>query len=163
MKKSIILSVILGIASVSLVSCSKKDEFIGSWQAVTPTDITKELPAAATASSLISISFGPDNNGEGDVFLSSLIDVTQGLDETPEILSPYEVSVAATASIQGKWMFEDDDDLILVFDNNSFNVDVDKNGVTFRQNVLTGNQSPASDSLTTATAEIWKSQLSKAM
>lgn len=166
MKKNFTLLAGAGLVILAMVSCTKRDEFVGSWQALNPTDISSQLPASANATSLMSVTFGPNTDGQGgDVFISSIISATQSLDETPGVVSPYEVSVAATATINGKWAYESDDDydLILVLDQNSLNVNVDKDGVTFRENDLTGNQVPASDSLTVATANLWKGQIISAM
>lgn len=158
----------IGCASVLLlacVSCNKSDEFVGTWQMVNPSDITAQIPAAANATSLQTITFEPSENGSGEVFFSSLIDVTQAVDATPELVSPYEVSVAATATIKGTWTYygNDRDDLLISFDRNTLNVNVDPSGVTFRQNTLTNQQLPVTDSITTATANLWKQQITSAL
>lgn len=91
---------------MSLASCSRKAEFIGEWTATAPTDISAQIPSAATASSLVSINF-MDNNQQtgGSVTLSSLIDLTQAVHgDSMAIDQPYEVSVAATANVGGTWL-----------------------------------------------------------
>lgn len=165
MKKNLTLFAAASFAIISVASCSKKDEFVGSWQAKNPTDITKQVPAAASASSLISISFSPAINGQGDVTIASIIDATQSVDETPDLISPYEVDVAATATISGKWSYEsgDDDDLLLTLDPSTFNVNVDSSGVSFRQNIVTDTQQPVTDSLTAVTVNLWKQQFTSVM
>ncbi|MCM1505480.1 MAG: hypothetical protein NC127_09825 [Muribaculum sp.] len=150
-----------------LSSCSKKAEFIGSWTATNPTDITSKVPSAATASSLVSINF-MDNAGNtgGSVTLSSIIDVTQPVSGDAVMMDDsYEVSVAATANVGGTWIYKGDDrdELLLSFDMSTLNVNVDKNGVSFTQNVLTGAQQPQLDSLTETTATRWKQELTRAL
>jgi len=156
---------LLGI--VSLPSCSGKAEFIGTWTATNPTDITAKVPAAATASSLVSISF-MDNaqNTGGSVTISNILDVTQAVEgDSMSLDQPYEVNVAATANVGGTWIYKGDDrdELLLSFDLSTLNVNIDKNGVSFTQNVLTGAQQPQIDSLTTSTIAAWKHELTRAI
>lgn len=165
MKKYFALFAGAAFLAVAMSSCSKNDEFVGSWQSVSPVDITRQLPEAANGTSLVSVTFGPNTGQGGDFEMSSLVEATQGIVENPGYVAGYEVSVAATATISGKWMYEpgEDDDLIINFDQNSFKVDVDKDGVTFRQNQIDGVQEPVTDSLTTVTVNLWKQQISSAM
>ena len=152
---------------VSLASCSNKAEFIGEWTATAPSDIAAQIPSAATASSLVSINF-IDNAHQtgGSATLSSLIDITQSVQgDSTTIEQPYEVSVAATANVGGTWLYkgDDHDELLLTFDLSTLNVNIDKNGVTYTQNVLTGAQQPQLDSLTTSTVAAWKQELTRAI
>lgn len=164
MKKLPVLAAV-GVLIAALTSCSKSNDFVGSWQSMHPTDISRQLPGAANGSALISISFGQNQGQGGDVQLSSIIEATQPLVENPGVNAGYEVSVAATATINGKWTYEhgDDDDLILSLDPTTLDVHVDNSGVTFRQNQIDGAQTPVTDSLTTATANMWKAQITQAM
>ncbi|MDE6300466.1 MAG: hypothetical protein K2M19_01955 [Muribaculaceae bacterium] len=163
-----LLTVVLASSLLSLSSCHKQAEFQGEWTATAPIDITSQIPQADRASSLMTISFIDDSevNG-GPVVLSSMLSINQavaagqldGLDEA------YEVDVAATASVSGKWMYKDDDrdELLLALDANTLQVNVDQNGVTFSQNLLTGAQQPEVDSLTSVTVQEWKIAITKAM
>ena len=161
MKKNLTLVAAAGMVVLALASCSKKDQFVGTWQAMSPVNISAGIPAASDAHSLTSVTFG----AQGDVMLSSIINATQPVYENYGALQGYEVSVAATATVKGKWAYVpgEDDDLVLTFDQNSLNVDVDSNGVTFRQNMTDGEQQPVTDSLTAATVAIWKQQFTSAM
>jgi len=154
----------LGLATTS---CGRDDKFVGTWTALSQSDITSELPAASSAGSLMTVQFmrGTDDRG-GSVTISSLVDINQSVRPAAGTFDqPYEVSVAATTSIGGTWMYEgdDDDELLLSLDLSTLNVIVDSNGVTFTQNILTGKQQPELDSLTAATADMWRRQLSAAM
>lgn len=167
MKTFIPALVLFGLAA-TVASCSRDDKFIGTWTSVSPENITDQVPAAATASSLPTIQFiqGAEQGKGGPVALSTIIDVTQPVNPAPGDMSQaYEVNVAATSSITGRWSYEDGDDrrLLLSFDLSSLKVNVDRNGVTFTQNMLTGAQQPQLDSLTDATADLWRMQLTAAM
>ena len=162
-----ILAAVAMSLGIVATSCGRNDKFVGTWTALSQSDITSELPAASSATSLMTIQFMPGTDGRGgSVAISSLVDITQPVDPAAGAFDqPYEVSVAATTSIGGTWMYEgdDDDELLLSLDLSSLNVTVDKNGVTFTQNLLTGKQQPELDSLTATTANLWRQQLSAAM
>lgn len=167
-KYSLIIGLGLIIGVSGLASCSKTSDFLGVWTSTTPEDITASVPAASSATSLVSISFveGTGNKDGGSVALTSIINVNQPVSGSPISMNqPYEVNVAATASLGGTWIYEEgsDDDLLLSLDLSTLKVNVDNNGVTFTQNMLTGAQQPQIDSLTTVTAELWKNQLTQAM
>lgn len=163
----IILAVAAGLG-ITAVSCGHKDKFIGTWTAISPANITNLLPAASTATSLTTMQLMPagSNDTPGSVCLSSLIDITQPVDPAAGSFDqPYEVSVAATASVCGTWHYKgnEDDELLLSLDLNSITVTVDPAGVTYTENLLTGKQQPQLGSLTAATAALWKKQLTAAM
>lgn len=167
-KYSLIIGLGLIIGASGLASCSKTTDFFGVWTSTTPEDITASVPAASSATSLVSISFveGTGNKDGGSVALTSIINVNQPVSGSPISMNqPYEVNVAATASLGGTWIYEEgsDDDLLLSLDLSTLKVNVDNNGVSFTQNMLTGAQQPQIDSLTTVTAELWKNQLTQAM
>ena len=51
--------------------------------------------------------------------------------------TPYEVHFVATASVDGRWAYDvdDDDDLLLSFDYSTIKIDVDKNKLSFAPDV----------------------------
>ena len=149
------------ISALALISCNKSNDLIGSWQSIKPTELSKYLPSSASSQAITNVTFSND----GNVLISSVINVTQPVIENPGVEAGYEVSVAATSSIEGAWSYVngDDDDIEIIFDRNSFNVDVDPTGVTFRQNIVTDAQDPVTDSLTVATVNLWKHHLSEIM
>ena len=166
MKLNNILIAGAALGMLALASCSKNDAFIGSWQAMTPADITDMLPSAANGTALTSVTFGHDADGKGgDVELTALVEASQPVVENPGLEAAYEVSVAATATVNGRWAYQpgEDDDLILTLDPASLTVNVDRDGVTFRQNRLSGVQDPVTDSLTDVTVTLWKQQITDAM
>lgn len=147
-------------------SCDGDDAFIGSWTASAPLNISADIPAASTATSLLSIDFmkGQGTSREGTFYMSSLVNATQPVtfDSVPGAAAPYDVSVSATTGIEGTWRRADDDELMMEFDMQSLKVAVDPEGVTFSQNMLTGAQQPAVDSLTQHTAAVWQRQIQTA-
>lgn len=156
-------------AALGLVatSCDGDDAFIGSWTASVPLNISADIPAASTATSLMSIDFmkGQGSSHEGTFYMSSLVNATQPVtfDSVPGTAAPYEVSVSATTGVEGTWRRADDDELMIQFDMQSLKVTVDPQNVMFSQNMLNGAQQPAVDSLTQHTAAIWQRQIQTAV
>ena len=146
-------------AIIFISSCSRTDRFAGEWMG-TPSRIMG-IPGASDATSTVSIDFAPtsDVRNGGNVFMTATIDVSQAVTGSEFSLdSPYQVDIAATASIRGRYVAEenDDDDILLHFDPSTLQVNIDPAGVTFSENILTGLQRPALDSLTTKTVDAWR-------
>ena len=151
--------------AAAVVSCGPDDAFVGSWTASAPVSMQADIPAASSASALISLDFTQEDGGNG-VYLSALINASQPVsmtDSVTGVYSPYEASVAATAGVRGTWTRSGDDDLLLAFDLSSLRVEVDPAGVMFTQNMISGVQQPAVDSLTVRTAAIWQRQIERAV
>lgn len=153
-------------ALIFISSCSRTDRFAGEWMG-TPTRMM-DIPGASDATSTISIDFAPSSDVRrgGDVLMSATIDVSQAV--TGSIISPdapYQVDVAATASIRGRYVAEDDDDddILLHLDPSTLQVNVDPAGVTFSENILTGLQRPTLDSLTMQTVDAWRVLITSAI
>jgi len=154
----------VAMLAACLSSCGNGDNFIGSWTASAPVSLQADIPAASSATSLISLDFSKGDSGNR-VYLSSLVNATQPVtfDSIASVDAPYEVSVSAVASVSGTWSRSGDDDLLLAFDLSSLKVEVDPAGVMFTQNMITGANQPAVDSLTARTAAIWRSQIERAV
>lgn len=150
-------------ALFALDSCDNRPDIIGTWTGTSSRIET--MAGSSDADATFSFTFSaPDAKAEsGDVFISALIDGNQtryGSDSTT-----YDVSIAATATIKGRWTYEDgeDDDLIIALDPSSLQVQVDPDGVAFVSDVMTDPHSPIIDSLSTVTTNEWQRTLTKAM
>lgn len=161
---------ILAVSAIALAlastACSHHTDINGAWTS-TPTRIADDIAVASEATSVLSIDFNaPKGAKSGTVTISTVIDATQPVQggTLAGFAEPYEVSVAATASISGRWSYEDsdDDDILLFLDNSTLQVNVDPNGVTYSQNLLTSAQQPMVDSLTNVTVERWRSAIRNA-
>lgn len=137
-KISTSLSCALALCGIlSLSSCSDKPKFIGSWTAHAPVSVGSQIPASSV-SSVVSLDFSDDQqNTDGVVTLSSVYDVSQSVDGDTLVGTPYEVHFVATASVDGRWAYDvdDDDDLLLSFDYSTIKIDVDKNKLSFAPDV----------------------------
>lgn len=146
----------LFVASASISSCSKQEQFAGQWQGA-PENIQIQGAANATATVTLDFAPAPGQKGQGNVNISAVINASwpatsDGIDRA------YQANIVATASASGRYVAEDKDydDIILSLDPSTFAVNVNRDGITYAENVLTGVQQPVLDSLTTTTAERWR-------
>ena len=155
--------------SASFSSCSERQELSGAWVGVSTR--IDGLANVSRADYVPTIDFGtPDQATKegGPVSISATIDVAQAVSSADPAarLQPYEVSVAATASMTGRYVFKEhsgDDDIIVSLDPSSLKVFVDPSGVAFNADMLSGRQKPEIDSLTAVTAQAWTRELTAAM
>lgn len=136
------------------VSCSNYDNVEGSWQGA-PTRL--DVPGTAQATCTATFTFRPGaEKSEGDAVVSAVIDLTdpataplQGLEAT------WEASVGATATMTGRYCMHDDD-ITLYLNPASLQVNVDPDGVAYRNNIADGTPAPVTDSLTALAAEHYR-------
>lgn len=167
MQKKLILAAAAAAAIAALSSCNATPKFLGQWVSDETIQIQNELPSAVRATTQYTFDFSaaPGSNMTGPVSFSSTIEIIQMVDNDTTIQVPYQVNVAAATSVTGDWNYTEagDDDLVLTFDMSSLSVEVDPDGVTFSQDLLTGAQQPVIDSLTAVTAERWKTEITTAI
>ncbi len=146
------------VAATAFSSCRPATRLDGQWMG-NPERIA-HLSGASDATATMTLSFDQPEKTGGTVMLSAVIDIQQGISSftTDEPYAPYETSVTATANATGRFTFTDDDkeDIAISIDPDSFTLTVDPSGVTFAQNIITGQQQPVLDSLAASTAEKWK-------
>lgn len=144
-------------ALVLLASCSDNVPFVGSWTASAPADVTRGIQSATSATSLVKIEFLENQQKtDGPVTLSCSYDIV-ATDGGPG--APVETFLTATASVNGTWTFDvdDDDDLLLTFDYSTVGVTVNPQDISFKN---VGRQQV--DSLTQAAAGAWKHEINRA-
>ena len=147
------LSAALVCSLACLTACSGHPDVEGQWTgqptklAQTGTeDVSGILVNSQVATNMI---FTPSegDSSKGSVTLNSDVTVMDEIGPNDLIVQTYELSVAATTSIQGTYTFIDDDDMAVVFDNSTLVVNVDPKAVTFNMNAITGGQDPQLDTL----------------
>ena len=117
------------------------------------------------ATSLLKIDF-VDNLQKtgGAVTLNSDINVTRTIDaDSLSQGQPYEVKFAATASVDGTWSYDIDDDVLLALDLAKLKIDLDGSKVTFTQPAATVVPQAHLDSLATKYIDTWKRDLTGAV
>lgn len=157
MKKALLIFAAAG--SLLLTSCDNREKIEGAWES---SPMKLDVPGTATSSATISYVFGQD----GSVTLSSDINLTEPVNrQVDEALMEYQVSVSATASIQGKWQYvqDENDEVVIVLDDNSFTLNIDPDAVTFSQNILDGQQTPETETMKQQAIEKYTAMLTPAM
>lgn len=151
--------IIAAICGLVITSCDNRAKIEGSWES---SPVKLDLAGTATSSATLCYTF----NQDGSMSLTSDINLTEPMNSQADgVLMEYQASVAATASIQGTWQYapDENDEVIITLDNNSFSIDVDPAAVTFSQNVLDGAQTPEVETMKKQAVERYQKMLTPAM
>lgn len=156
MKKSILAIAALA-AALGLASCDSRPDVAGSWAG------EAELPIDGALSSYTRVVY--DLNADGTAQASYAIDFSKPLPQSLEIVTPYQASVTASATISGtwQWLADEDDELAMAFDPSTLVVSVDPMALEMRANVITDEQAPVLDSLRPQVASIYQAELEHAI
>lgn len=146
------LSVLL---SVIFSACDSKPDVEGTWvgtmQQLSPTGQEGVTGPLVNSSVVTRIQFlpMPSDSIDGKIVLMSDISAQDEIAEYNGVSLdvPYEVSVAASSSIEGTYKFADDDDIAIFLDNSTLQVTIDPKAVKFTSNALTGQQNPEIENL----------------
>lgn len=153
------LLIFAAICGLVITSCDNRAKIEGSWES---SPMKLDLAHTATSSATLCYTF----NQDGSMTLTSDINLTEPMNRQADgILMEYQASVAATASIQGTWQYapDENDEVIITLDNNSFSINVDPAAVTFSQNVLDGAQTPEVETMKQQAVERYQTMLTPAM
>lgn len=153
------LLIFAAICGLAVTSCDNRAKIEGSWES---SPVKLELAGTATSSATLCYTF----NQDGSMTLTSDINLTEPMNRQADgVLMEYQASVAATASIQGTWQYapDENDEVIITLDNNSFSINVDPAAVTFSQNVLDGAQTPEVETMKQQAVERYQTMLTPAM
>lgn len=145
----------LGVTT-AVSSCSKNQRIYGRWMGE-PQNII--LSGTADAVSTMSFDFAPEEKKDGGkVSVNATIAIVEPMSGLQGLDLQFQANIAATASIDAKYVYEDDedDDLILVFDPSTLKVNIDPNDVVLSDNALTSAEKPSLDSLTAVAIERWR-------
>lgn len=146
------------VASVlAFAACDRRPNVEGAWQG----NIDCPIPGAATSTTNATYVFYQD----GKVSASYAIDFTKPLPQIQDMVTPYEASIAASASVEGSWEYvrDEDDELALSFDLSTLIVDIDPDALVMRANIITDEQSPKIDSLRPQIAGYYKQEVETAI
>lgn len=150
MKKGFKTLMIGLMAAGMLTACSEESrlakQVTGSW-ASSPERIAD--PSAISASMVRILDFVKDSDSAGgQLVMSGLITVNSTVNATsPTINTPISYSASGVATVQGEWAAHDDDEIILMLDPATFNLQVDPQAVVLDYNLIDGNSQATTDSL----------------
>lgn len=152
-----LLSLAALVAAIGLSSCSSRPDVAGSWAGVTDLNIE----GASTSFTRVVYDLNPD----GSAAASYAIDFTKALPQSTQIVTPYQTSVSATATISGswQWLVDENDELALTFDPSTLTVIVDPQALEMRTNVITDEQAPELENLRPQIAGIYQADIENAI
>lgn len=156
MKKTL-LALAVAAATFGLSSCDSRPDVAGSWTG----EANVPIEGAATSYSRVIY----DLNADGGAVATYNIEFTKALPQSTQIMSAYQTSVSATATISGtwQWLADEDDELALAFDASTLTVSVDPQALEMRANVITDEQAPELDSLRPQIASLYQADIEQAI
>lgn len=110
----------LGVAALFAACGQENRNPVGKWETAAPETVTQTISGATSATRTLTFDFvAPAADTTGSFTLTADYDITAPADSTSA-----PVSYKATASINGTWTrdADDDDDYLLTFDRNSLSV-----------------------------------------
>lgn len=132
------LIVLSALCMIGMTGCDNRENIQGEWQS---SAIKLDLPNTATSTATMTYTF----NADGSVTLASEINITEPLSPvTIDTTVPYMASVSATSSISGTWQYakNENDEVVIVLDDNTFNLNIDPDAVEISVNELTNTEVP---------------------
>lgn len=146
---------------IGLSSCDNRVNIQGEWQSST---IKLDLPNTATSTATMSYTF----NSDGSVTLASEINITEPLSPITidnSNIEPYMASVSATSSISGTWQYakDENDEVVIVFDDNTFQLNIDPEAVEISVNETTDTEVPTNVDMKAAVVQRYKALLTPEM
>lgn len=156
MKKALLALAVVA-AACGLSSCDSRPGVAGSWAGET------NLPIDGAATSYTRVVY--DLSAEGNAVATYTIDFTKALPQSTQIVSAYQTSISATATINGtwQWLADENDELALAFDASTLSVNIDPEALEMRANVITDEQAPELDSLRPQIAGIYRADVENAI
>ena len=146
---------------IGMSSCDNRVNIQGEWQSST---IKLDLPNTATSTATMSYTF----NSDGTVDLASEINITEPLSPVTidnSNIEPYMASVSATSSISGTWQYakDENDEVVIIFDDNTFQLNIDPEAVEISVNEATDTEVPTNVDMKAAVVQRYKALLTPEM
>ena len=163
--KKIFASIAAALMILGLSSCDSRQalakDINGSWSA-SPDKITETEFMTTGVIRIVDFIKAPSQAG-GDLTMSSLVSVSSQLPPTDSITQPVNMTASGVASIRGTWAANDDDEIIIVLDPETFSVQVDPSAVVLNVNTLTGQNTPDLASMKPGVVEMVRNQINTAV
>ena len=150
---------------IGLSSCDGRQtlakEINGSWSA-SPDRITETAAMSTGVIRIINFVRTPSEAG-GDLIMSSLVSVSSQLPRTDSVAQPVSMTASGIASIRGTWAAQDDDEIIVVLDASTFNVEVDSSAVVLTSNYVFNESTSDLATLKPSAVEMVRNQITQAV
>lgn len=157
---------LVGVVFLLLLgACTHLPQIAGTWQGQPAPFYTRgaNIAIGKNTQSLVTnqVTFTPtaENAADGTITLDGEVLLQEELPCCEGIIEPYQLNVSATASVTGKYHFDDDDEVIVILNMNSLDVIVDPDAVVYSEDMVTTKQLPNIDSLRPALAVKYQQRL----
>lgn len=166
MKKLFFAALGILTMTIGLTACNEKEKLAkdvaGTWS-TTQMTFFNDAQGQASGGDVITFEIDSENKTGGVVNVASTISLSRGADALTPADQPYSLSVAAMASVSGRWEAIDDDEIRIDFDANTLKVSVDPEAVALIANPLSGASQSEVDSLRPQMAQFYQTELTNAM
>lgn len=166
MKHLLLNMALAGALVAGLASCDSKSklasEVAGTWTTEQQT-ISNDAQGITSGNDVISFQVNDKDKRGGDVSIASTLSLTHAANALTPANEPFSTTVAATASISGKWIAVDDDDIVITLDANSLKVSVDPDAVALTANPMSEMTQSKIDSLRPQMAQFYQTELTNTM
>ena len=163
--KKIFGTIAAAMMMIGLSSCDGRQtlakEINGSWSA-SPDRITETAAMSTGVIRIINFVRTPSEAG-GDLIMSSLVSVSSQLPRTDSVAQPVSMTASGIASIRGTWAAQDDDEIIVVLDASTFNVEVDSSAVVLTSNYVFNESTSDLATLKPSAVEMVRNQITQAV
>lgn len=163
--KKIFGTIAAAMMMIGLSSCDGRQtlakEINGSWSA-SPDRITETATMSTGVIRIINFVRTPSEAG-GDLIMSSLVSVSSQLPRTDSVAQPVSMTASGIASIRGTWAAQDDDEIIVVLDASTFNVEVDSSAVVLSSNYVFNESTSDLATLKPSAVEMVRNQITQAV
>lgn len=163
--KKIFGTIAAAMMMIGLSSCDGRQtlakEINGSWSA-SPDRITETATMSTGVIRIINFVRTPSEAG-GDLIMSSLVSVSSQLPRTDSVAQPVSMTASGIASIRGTWAAQDDDEIIVVLDASTFNVEVDSSAVVLTSNYVFNESTSDLATLKPSAVEMVRNQITQAV
>ncbi|MCC8070206.1 MAG: hypothetical protein LIO90_00185 [Bacteroidales bacterium] len=137
------------LATLALASCDDAsrlaDKIQGTWSGA-PQRLTDNLSNELTV--VNNYTFTLDNGTKGGTFmLTAMVSATGAINNAQGIDQPFSLTAAGSATATGTWQATDGDEIAIIIDPQSIDVEVDPESVVLSNNMLTNVTTASTDSL----------------
>lgn len=131
-----IVAVLLSLASCNPVS-SLAGKIEGSWSGV-PIRLSNTESGLMTGTD--NVVFIRSGVRDGDVEIATMVSFSKVLNSESSIVIPLTVTISAVTNAKGRWIVTDDDEMSVMIDTSTIEVDVDPSGVVLDTSVSGGDE-----------------------
>ncbi len=166
MKKFLTFALLIG-SLLSFTSCNEKAKLAsavtGSWSGSAERVDTPDAKTTTTVTRYFTFTTDAGSKTGGTLTATAQFSLESGTQLEATNTQPISVTASGTATITGKWEATDDDEIMVSFDTNSLQVNVDPQEVVLEYTISTETSEPISEDLPATMATAIKRSMTSVM